>query len=296
MRIPTLTAIALFSIHGILHGQPLGAPVSFEFSGSLQQVDGEAGFQIGQSGDIISQLTYEVDATMVGLTARAPLSPAIWLRGELATSLSGDGESEDLDWENGTLTDVSISQSDVDLSSYSILIAYSLAASESLSLGWVAGYAAFTYDFSTFDTHTTVSYGEDVDDFDEGNVSTYEVEFSGLEFGAFVDASLAEKLLLHAEILFTPSLSAESSALWILRDYPFEQEADGIGLRFSLTAEWELRENMDILFGLRWADFNTEDGTESGIADGVEPYSDEAIVPEITGEYSAVEVGLRIRL
>ena len=112
MRIPTLIAIALFSINGILHGQPLGTPASFEFSGSLQQINGEAGFQIGQSGDIISQLSYDVDATVVALTARTPLSPAIWLRGEVATSLSGDGESEDLDWQNGALTDVSVSQTD----------------------------------------------------------------------------------------------------------------------------------------------------------------------------------------
>jgi hypothetical protein len=268
---------------------PLGLEVS------IQQIDGETGFEIGYGGEpIISKLTYDLDGTLIQFSAHGPLSFTEHLSYRLtyAASVTMEGNSTDLDWEDGFLTDSSVSESEVDASLWSAELMYELHRTEKCVVGLSVAYSSRNFDIETENTMTSLESGFDVDYFDEGPVSEYEIDFTSFDIGLYGRAAISDKLTVEGRLSWSPLLEAESQALWILRDYPFEQSADGTAFTAEIRAVLQLSQNWALLAGIKMADLTAEDGTESGIADGVEPYENESIVPEMSADYTIAELGV----
>ena len=80
----------------------------------------------------------------------------------------------------------------------------------------------------------------------EGPVATYDSTFNTVRLGGLVSCDITKKINVEAEIAFIPYLSVETDALWILRDYPFQQEADGTGGIMKLKASYALFDHFSL--------------------------------------------------
>ena len=219
---------------------------------------------------------------------------AVGVRGSYAQSGDLSGTSTDTDYDFfGFKQHYSESDNEGEATIWSADLMLLVRPFAAVEAGLLAGYGEHSYAFEDSDLHYEYEYGTDVG-FVPGPVSTYDVDFTGPRVGVIGTVMPLARLSLSAEWIHIPALEAKADAVWMLRDYPFSQEAEGSGHMVKVTASYRLLENLDLFVGFRWVSLIAEDGTEDGILDG-EYYEGEDIVEEITSEYVAAEIGASLR-
>lgn len=280
----------------------------FRIEGSYLYTDGQAGFELGDFWGTFSDLEYPLDGSMYEGRAEYRHYFHLWdvlcgagVRGQMAKSIDVSGTSTDTDYLFGSEIYYSESDNEADVSIWSadvFVLARPLFMMESkflqsVELGFFLGYGEHSYEFEDENLDYSYDYGLDRG-YVEGPVSRYDVDFTGIRVGGMASMMPVQKLTLSAEVVLIPGMDAEADALWIMRDYPFTHEADGSGAIVQATANYALFEHLDVFLRIRSVSLLAEDGTESGVLDGVEPYEDEEIVEEITNEYVGGEAGIAL--
>ncbi len=256
----------------------ISSDLVYPFSGYLAEVRGEVSlfFPIGS------------------LTARAGL------RGRLAKELDLTGTATDSDWTFGERWGYSEHDCRADLLIWDIDAVFSLFPfdrSDSLILrsietGLIVGYGEEKYKFTIRDGWGDY-YGERY--YFEGEVSTYDADFTGLRTGIFLRAEPLPRFSLDLEAVFLPGLRAEGDGHWILRDYRFHQKAEGAGATLAARVAYELTGGCRVFAGIKRVVLTADrDGRESGEEAGGESYSDEEIVGWIKSRYTGYELGVSL--
>jgi hypothetical protein len=216
--------------------------------------------------------------------------------------LTYDGTSKDSDFVDfpGVRSDYSESDSEADVAiwDFDALVSLRPFAGEegalgSVEIGLFAGYGSQAFDYTDNGLKYEYGYGTVVGSLPKSvEVSTYELEFTGIRAGVCASVNPLPELRISAEAVLIPDLTARGDGNWNLRDYLFQQEADGSGLIVNLKGSWRVMENLDVFAAYRSvALIADKDGIESGVQSGI-PYYNWPIVPEITGEYTGVECGV----
>ncbi len=273
----------------------------WKFDASLWRSDGEAGFEEGDFWGIFSTLEYPLDGEMGEVRAEyrhrldsGGIPSFIVIRGSYAQSLELDGTSTDRDYDDyGSEINYSESDNEGEATIWSADLMFLVQMSPSFEAGVFAGYGEHSYEFEDDNLYYSYNYGADAG-FVPGPISTYDADFTGLRAGLIATLTPSERLSLSAEWAMMPSLEAEAEGFWMLRDYPFWQEAEGVGNVVKVTSSYSLLENLDVFAGLRWVSLIAEDGTEDGILDG-QYYFGEEIVEEITSDYVGAEIGVSLQ-
>jgi len=255
---------------------------------------------------LLSELEYPMDGVLAEVRGSVPVfsrdSLAFKVRGRYASQLSYDGTTKDSDFVDfpGIRSDYSESDSEADVAIWDLdaLVSLTPFAGEegvlgSVELGLFAGYGSQTFDYTDNGLRYRYSYNTIVGSLPNSvEVSTYELEFTGPRAGVCASVNPLPGLRVSAEVVLIPDLTAKGDGDWKLRDYTFQQEADGDGLIISLKGSWRVMENLDVFAAYRSVEMIADkNGVESGVQEGV-PYHNWPIVPEITGEYTGVEFGV----
>ena len=224
------------------------------------------------------------------------------LQARYAGDIRISGTTTDTDWNRaGAKSDCSESDSDADVEIWDadiVGLVRPFAAMRSrflrtLSVGMVAGFGSQSFDFSETDLDAVYDFGTRRFTV-PGPVAIYKVQFQGARVGLFSGIQPVRALSITAEVIWTPVVQAESEAVWILRNYPFWQEATGTGVSLDLKVNFVPVRQLRLFVGGRFVNIYTWDGTETGIVDGEDYYEDEPIVPEIRAQYLGAEAGLAI--
>jgi len=281
----------------------LKGPLGIDLQASVWASAGEAGFQIGYVW-VISELEYPMDGTLFEIKASAPITRqdawGLFVRGRYAGALSYDGTSKDsdfLDFPN-IRSDYSESDSSADVSIWDVdafLDFRPFREKEeqflrTLSLGFFAGYGGQSFDYS--DKNLDASYDYGLTRFTvPGPVSTYKFDFTGIRVGARAAFRPMNEIEIAVEGTWIPNLEAEGDGQWLLRNYTFQQSADGMGVILDIKARCRVWEQLSVFGGVRVVSLIADKrGKETGNEDGM-AYEGWPIVPQITAEYSGFEVG-----
>lgn len=299
-----LLAVGPWASHGEAGAEgSLNAPLGIDLRASIWASAGDAGFQIGYIW-VISELEYPMDGTLFELKASAPLTKqdawGAFVRGRYAGAISYDGTSKDsdfLDFPN-IRSDYSESDSSADVSIWDVDVLLDFRPFRereepfirSLSLGFFAGYGAQSFDYSDKNLDAAYDYGM-TRFFLPGPVSTYKFDFSGIRVGARAAFRPLREIEIAVQGTWMPTLEAEGDGNWLLRNYTFQQTADGTGVILDITARCRVWKQLSVFGGMRSVSLIADQhGKESGIEDGTS-YEGWPIIPQITAEYSGFEVG-----
>ena len=269
---------------------------------------GEAGFQYAD-GLSVSELTYPLDGYLAEFQGEAkflfylgPVPATAGLRGRLARSIDVKGTSTDSDRALGWLWGYSEHDCTADILLWEVdglFAVYPLHQLDhpflkSIETGLILGYGQQRFEFSDRDG-TGYYYGEEPVTF-RGLVSTYDVDFTGLRIGPYLRLHPTHRLAVSLEALMIPDLRAESDANWILRNYRFWQEAEGMGTTVSVKVTYEVIDHLQVFASLRRVFLNADKrGLESGVfLDEEESYKDQPVVPWIRAKYYGAALGLTL--
>jgi hypothetical protein len=157
--------------------------------------------------------------------------------------------------------------------------------------GALVGYGAQRFEFTDRNLHVTLSDGRPTNHDYPGVSSYYDMELHVGRVGLFADMRTAERLRCYIEVAYVPYLKASADALWVLRGYPFWQEAEGKGYTSSFSASYTVWGRVSLFTSLRRVSLVADRGAvEGGVLDGI-PYENEPYVSEITSKYFGIEVG-----
>lgn len=266
-----------------------------EVEASTWAAFGDAGFKIWEDEQYtISQLEYPVDGVMYEIRlgyAFPMLKRRLGVRTRVAGSTSVEGTTKDTDWEtDGSLYNESEADAEATVGIMDLDLIFRQPIGERLVLGAFLGYGVHSLEYECSDLQNTYPSRFSR----AGKVSTYDMTFTGMRLGALARGDLPRRFGLDAELVYLPALDAEGDANWILRHYPFDQEAKGTGLEGRLLVTYALAPEVKLFGGFRYVSLIAdEDGKESGTINGIVPYSDEPWVEEITCEYFGLEFGAR---
>lgn len=270
-------------------------PLGIEIDAEVHAISGEAGFEIGLEGQqIVSKLEYPLDGWMAEARASYAfpfLERRLSVRGRYARSLSVSGTSKDTDYypDGGTWI-YSECDNDATVREWDAEAAFLQPVGDTLLLGGFAGYGERAYDFE--DTNLVMS--RPVHHTHAGPVATYDMKFTGIYLGAMGRWAIYRGLSIEGRMALIPFLKASGDALWILRDYPFSQTAEGLGASVSARLSYAFNRYFSVFLGARWTRLDADSkGRESGSVDG-ETYSDEPWVRNITASYFTADSGCRL--
>lgn len=261
---------------------------------------GDTGFE--ESGDSWrSKLVWPADAWMGGIEACGAYGfifrereCAVGFRARFARDLTMEGTSTDRDWDGyGNPVASSWSDSEGELTMWSIRGELVTGFPEAAfpvpdRLGVFMGYGEERFSYE--DSNLRADYDVPVSPSQVN--ATYELDFSGARLGLFGSSEITETLSCSAELEWIPFLSAESDALWVLRNYPFQQSANGSGIVVGAELAYRLTSLISAHLGIKWTSLIAdENGEENGVLDGA-AYEGAEIVDELTSEFASVELAL----
>jgi hypothetical protein len=266
-----------------------------DLSAGVMGTSGDVGFEIGYPDEpILSKLVYPMDAALFQVSAEYtfPKNPEVKqdlrLRARFAHSLQLEGTSSDTDYGDFENYSESDSSGTVLLWDADLILLHPLSPDFRLGAFAGIGSQSFRYEDSNLVNYSPESFSV------SGPNATYDVVFDGLRFGVLGEANLGRAFLLSAELSLTPFLRADADGYWILRDFTFQQEADGMGWSGRVMAEYRVNPRLSVFGAAGFTSLVTADGTESG-AEAGDSFANEPAVREITGEYASFELGLKGR-
>ena len=213
---------------------PLHAQEKNTLDVRLQQSSGSFGFDIGLPGEqTISRLDYDLDGMLLELSAvlRIPDAKEFSVRGSISQSLSMDGTATDYDWDdNRDLLYLSKAESEVDFSRGRLDVVWEREADDGWLFGAEAGYLFESYDTETSNLRSLIFEGEPENVRVPGAISIYDMEMDGIRLGAMLGRR-DDKFNWYIRAGYLPDLNASADAFWILRNYPFVQDAEGMASR-----------------------------------------------------------------
>ena len=253
-------------------------------------------------------MKYPLDGWMAEIQAESSFPFAVGrrrfsisVRARHARSIRVDGTSNDTDWDSlGVTSDYSESDCRADIIMWDVDAAFSIRVFQqrmplALDIGVVAGYGTQRFKFTDRNLHTMIWDHQETDQRDTGVVSYYTTTSHTGRVGLFLDVHTHRRLRCRVEAAYVPYLRAKADALWVLRNYPFWQKADGRGYTLKLRADYTVWRRLSLFTGLRRVSLVADrHAVEGGVLDGT-PYEDEPYVSEITSRYSGVEVGGTLR-
>ncbi len=313
----TVTAFAQYAAPG----QAAPAGHSFEgnmarlsVAGSIWRSSGDHAFKMEDRLGVFSDVGYPLDGTMaeirVGYQYATPviypgMASGLGVKVGYAESLEMSGTSTDTDYdlrgfavhysESDNETDARIWNVDGVISLSPLPVAGSAVPAErsAVQINLLFGYGEHRYNHDTQNLRYSYDYGADEGSL-EGPVSSYDVTFQSLRMGAELVMQMDASFFVSGSFVFLPYVRAESDALWLLRDYPFQQEAEGYGAAIDIKAGIALADAVWLYGGMRYVSLVADtNGKESGVSNG-QTYYDAPIVGEITAEYAGFEGGLII--
>lgn len=293
--LPLLLAAAAHANPATSDGVTNAPLAGLDLSAGVLGTSGEVGFEIGYPGEeIISKLVYPMDATLFQVAAEYtfPKNPEVKqdlrLRARFAHSLQLEGTSSDTDY--GIYENYSESDSSGTVLLWDVDLLLLHPVNPNFRLGAFAGIGSqnFKYEDSNLVNYSPESFSV------SGPNATYDVVFDGLRFGVLGEADVGKAFTLSAELSLTPFLRADADGNWILRDFTFQQEAEGMGWSGKVTAEYRIHRRLSVYGAAGFTSLVTEDGTEDGSESGDSFYNEPA-VREITGTYASFELGLKGR-
>lgn len=284
--------------------QPDRVPARVTLEASLWYSYGTAGFKIRDWFGVISELEYPMEGPLWEVRGELVLHQRpLWnlsVRGRGATQISYEGTSKDSDFdlfgfrekysESDSKADVLIWDADV----VARCRIFPRERHRLFNTAWVGlslGYGEQTFDYEDENLDAEYDYGANVFQVD-GLIAEYRFEYSGVRVGFNALTRPTEKITLLAEAVVIPNLKADNEAYWILRDYPFDQQADGVGLSLDAKIRYQFSTQAHAFMGVRAVSLVADkNGKESGVLNGL-AYRDEEIVDDVNAEYVAVELGL----
>lgn len=286
-------AVPAFAQDGDKTGRPDAGQLTIGYD--FLNTSGDAGFVVsghvpdwGYWGRWRSKLEYELDADdNVFTVAYALPTPNVPLgfRAQYGTG-DAEGVSFDTDWVHPSDTALWLkteSDSDADIEWYSVDVGWWLpfgGPDPDFGVELFAGYFKNKVHFAENNIRVLEDpFSLTSGDF-EGLVSTWDFELKAARLGARTEVPLLSWLSLNAEVAVLIG-RAEGEGNWMLREYTFQQKADGTGVDAILALVFCPTENLAIQAGGRYYAFDGNDGTESGNEAGDE-YHDVGIVEEIT--------------
>jgi hypothetical protein len=114
----------------------------------------------------------------------------------------------------------------------------------------------------------------------EGLAGTWDHEVKAARLGARTELPLIGRLSVAADAALLVG-RAEGEGNWMLREYTFQQKADGTGIDATLALRYRPIEDLTLEVGGRYYEFDADSGTEDGQQPDYE-YTNEGIVEEIT--------------
>ncbi len=266
----------------------------FTVDGSIWGSGGSTGFETGEEGEaVVSKLEFPMNGVLAELRGSYAFPIAkqrISVRGRYARSLVAEGTSKDTDYyPDGNIWNYSESDSEADVQQWDFDLVYLHTFKKRISVGAFIGYGSEEADYSD---SNLVNLRPDYYTVD-GDNATYDVTFTSPRVGLIVRWQIIQRLSVEGEVAGLPLVKAEADALWMLRNYPFHQEAEGFGVTGRLRAFYQFTGHFGMFAGFRGTYLDaSSDGTMSGTLDGYS-YSDEPILREITSSYGGFEVGVR---
>jgi opacity protein-like surface antigen len=293
-------------------GKPLRPDAGkITISGSFFDASGDAGFVasgadpelgVGPFGRWRSKLEFDLDAQYADFTARYVLPSSRVPLGITVRYAAGnaDGKCIDSDWENPLdpalwFRTQSDCNADTDIWSADISWWLSLGgAHPEVGIELFAGYfeqrAHFDvrnilvlddpYDTASWDTYT-------------GDVATWELNVEAARLGARTTVPLGKGFAVNAELAVLIG-RATGEGNWKLREYFFQQKADGTGVDALLGLQYAPTKNIAIQAGGRYYKFEGEDGTESGQQPDFD-FVNKGYIDEITVSQLGWFAGVQIR-
>jgi hypothetical protein len=225
-------------------------------------------------------------------------------RGRYSGAIAVEGSSTDTDWDwYGDLVHYSRSdaKADVEIWDADLLVMGWPASGESQSalgrvgFGLFAGYGVQRFDYTVKGLEGLYEYGQE-EVYEEGDVATYDLKCRGPRLGAQILCKPMDRLTLSGEAALM-LLTIRSDAYWILRSFPFTQEATGRGTLGRIRCQYQFTP----MFSAFVDAYRTElvadrDGHESGLADGEIRFQDLPVVDEITVEHWGATLGVTLDL
>jgi hypothetical protein len=299
--LPPSVAAASGTAHKVL------SKLEFAVTPSVWYSLGEAGFE-GDDEGWSWKLEYPLNGWMTEICAESRFPFVIGrhrfgtsLKGRYAHSMQISGTSIDTDCDSlGTMSVYSEADCEGDIIMWDIDATFFVRIPQqripvTLEVGALAGYRVQRFDFTRKNLHVTLSDGRPTNRHYQGVSSYYNMDLRSGRVGLFGDMRTREKLRYYLEVTYVPYLEASADALWVLRDYPFWQEAEGKGYTLTLRTSYTMWGRLSVLMGFRLVSLVADQGAvEGGVLDGI-PYENEPFVSEITSKYFGIEVGAVLR-
>jgi hypothetical protein len=280
----------------------------FTVEAGWTMVDGNAGFRLGYSGANISRLVFPIEGHLWEARASAWLAGedrwSLRARGRYSGAIAVEGSSTDTDWDwYGELVHYSRSDTEADVEIWDadlLLLAWPAIGDQASALGrWgvglFVGYGVQRFDFTVKGLEGLYEYGE-VEVYEEGDVATYDLKGRGPRFGAHVRCEPSDRLALVGEVGLMP-IRMRGDAYWILRNFPFTQEATGRGTLGRIWCQYRFSRSLSAFVeAYRTELIADRDGRDSGLADGEIRFQDMPIVDEITAEHWGATLGVTLTL
>lgn len=268
---------------------------------------GEAGFE-GDDEGWRWKLVYPLDGWMAEIRADSRFPFAVGhrsfgtsVKARYARSIRVNGTSADTDWDSlGIKCDDSEADCEADIIMWDIDATFFFRIPQqripaTLEVGVLVGYGVQRFEFTDTNLHVTLSEGRRTDRHYRGVSTYYDMDLHVGRVGLFADMRTPENLRYYIEATYVPYLEATADALWVFRNYPFWQEAEGEGYTLSFSASYTVWGRLSLFTNLRQVSLVADRGAvEGGVLDGV-PYENEPYVSEITSKYFGIEVGAVLR-
>jgi hypothetical protein len=264
-----------------------------QLEAALWAVAGEVGFKEGLEREpIVSKLQFPLTGLMAelrGLYAFPFLDQRLSVRGRFARSLVVEGDTKDTDYDRRGRTAIySVCDGDgtVTLGDADLLFLQPVGAR--VAVGGFAGYGWQRFDYENRNLRQ-----KEPARYDRGGlVSTYEVTFQGPRFGGLGRWEILRGFFLTGEATIWPYVAARADADWVLRDYTFDQEADGWGAGAKVRTTYAFTDTLAVFGGMHITALVADrNGQESGQEGGKPAYHDQPWVREITSQYAGFDLG-----
>ncbi len=272
----------------------------FQFKVQYWRSDGTAMFRdIGfdpQIGPWESRVEFPMDGNFIVFGAEyafRALGSRISLDLNYGFSEDIEGTTKDWDWVWGDPEPLVYAESDTDGDSdfltanvYYRLFGWGRRNSLDAFVGYQGQKNSFSNDNARVLTPEFASYA--------GKVAEYEMEFSGVRAGLRTEIALAPRFSIRANLAAIPYVELDANGKWFLRDIFFTQSADGYGVDFDLSLDFEVARNINLVAGLKYLFLNASDGEESGVAGGM-PYGPFDVVDEVESEQFGATGGVLVK-